>query len=96
MTSLELGMAFLVGLTVLTAVSAIALPGDPMRLTRVLLAVGSAIVFQVHVITEGARPEHWPLYLAGLLVLVAVAGHWFFSQPSTGGPGDDRGNGSGA
>jgi hypothetical protein len=90
MTSLELGMAFLLGLTVLTAVSALALPGDPMRLTRVLLAVGSAILFQVHVIAEGIRPEHWPLYVAGLLVLVIVAGHWFFSQPSSAAPGGDE------
>lgn len=93
MTSLELGMAFLVGLTLLTGVSAFALQGDPMRLTRVLLAVGSAIVFQVHVITEGVRPEHWPLYVIGLLVLVVVAGHWFWSQRvATGAGGDDPGD----
>lgn len=82
MTSLEIGMAFLLGLTALTGVSAFALPGDPLRLTRVLLAIGSAVIFQVHVLTEGARPAHWPLYAAGFATIVLVAGHWFWSQQS--------------
>lgn len=90
MTSLELGMAFLIALTILSAASAFVMPGDPLRLTRVLLAVGSAIVFQVHVLAEGARPEHWPLYALGAIVLVGVAGQWFTSQRgATKGPDDD-------
>ncbi len=90
MTPLEMAMAFLLGLTVLTGISIIALPGDPLRLTRVLLAVASALVFQLHVVTEGTRPEHWPLYAAGLAVLVLVAGHWFVSQRREGAdPTDD-------
>ena len=84
MTPLEMAMAFLLGLTVLTAVSIVALPGDPLRLTRVLLAVASALVFQLHVVMEGTRPEHWPLYAVGLLVLVLVAGHWFWGQRGAG------------
>jgi len=79
MTSLEMAMAFMLGLTVLTAVSAVAIPNDPMRLTRVLLAVGSAVVFQLHVLFEGPRSGHWPLYAAGFVVLILVAAHWFMS-----------------
>jgi len=75
MTSLEMAMAFLLGLTLLTGVSAVAMKGDPLRLTRVLLAVASALVFQLHVVLEGTRPEHGWLYAAGLVVLVVVAGH---------------------
>jgi len=80
MTYLEIGMAFLIGLTVLTGLVGFVVPGDPMRLTRVLLAVGSAILFQVHAIGEGVRTAHWPLYVAGLVVLLGVAGQWFWSQ----------------
>jgi hypothetical protein len=80
MTPLEIAMAFLIGLTVLTSLSWVALPGDPLRLTRVVLAVASGLVFQLHVLIEGTRPEHWPLYGAGLLVLVAVAALWFFGS----------------
>jgi len=90
MTSLEIGMAFLLGLTALSSVSAFALPGDPLRLTRVLLAIGSAVIFQVHVLTEGARPEHWPLYAAGFAMLVMVAGHWFWGQRGAGSRTDDE------
>ena len=89
MTSLELGMAFMLVVTVLTGISALVLPNDPMRMTRVLLAVGSALVFQLHVLLEGPRAEHWPLYVAGLVVLIAVAAHWFMAPrtPGTGPPG---------
>ena len=80
MTSLEMGMAFMLGLTLLTAVSALVLPNDPLRMTRVLLAVGSALVFQLHVLFEGPQVEHWPLYGLGFVVLIAVAAHWFASQ----------------
>ena len=80
MTSLEMGMGFMLGLTMLSAVSALVLPNDPLRMTRVLLAVGSALVFQLHVLFEGPRAEHWPLYALGFVVLIAVAAHWFTSQ----------------
>jgi hypothetical protein len=84
MTSLETGMAFMLGLTVLAGLSAFFVKGDPMRMTRVLLAIGSALVFQLHVLIEGPRPAHWPLYAAGFVVLVAVAGQWWFSQRTGG------------
>jgi len=84
MTPLELGMAFMLAGTVLLGLSAWLLPGDPMRLTRVLLAVGSALLFQVHVLVEGARADHWPLYAAGLLVLLAVGLDWLRSQRGSG------------
>ncbi len=80
MSPLEIAMAFLLGLTVLSGVAALVLPGDPLRMTRVLLAIASALVFQAHVLLEGAQPSHWPLYAAGFVVLVAVGGHWFFTQ----------------
>jgi hypothetical protein len=87
MTSLEMGMTFMLVCTVLTGVSAWVLPNDPMRMTRVLLAVGSALVFQLHVLLEGPRAEHWPLYTAGLVVLIAVAVHWFMAaRPPGAGP----------
>lgn len=91
MTSLEIGMAFLIALTILAALSAFVLPGDPLRMTRVLLAVGSAILFQVHVLAEGVRSGHWPLYAAGLVVLVGVAAHWFIG--SRGGAEEPDGDG---
>lgn len=80
MTALELGMAFMLGGAVLLGLSAPLLPNDPMRTTRVLLAVGSALLFQLHVLIEGPRPGHWPLYAAGLVVLIAVGLHWLRSQ----------------
>ena len=82
MTSLEMGMALMLGLTVLAGLSAVFVPDDPLRLTRVLLAVGSAVLFQLHVLLESPRASHWPLYGAGFVVLVLVAGHWFATQRS--------------
>ncbi len=91
MTPLEMAMAFLLALTALSGVSAFAMKGDPLRLTRVLLAVASALVFQLHVVMEGTRPEHWPLYAAGFVVLVVVAGHWFIGQRAASGAPPDEG-----
>jgi len=56
-------MVFLLGLALLTGISVVARSGDPLGLTRVLLGVASALVFQLHVVMEGTRPEHWPPFV---------------------------------